>query len=281
MNTVILAISVATGAALVSVLGIRFVRWRVSQDTLSSHQVAVDPMLNVVATLYAVLLGFVVAAAMDRYEKVRDNADTEANSVHTIYHLARGLPENDRIAIRKSCRDYCYTVIHDEWPEMDRGNTSAKAWDAYSKMWDQIMSFTPDNDREICADEGLVAEMQQLAENRSNRVVALKRTVGPATWLFVWGGAAITMIFTYFMAARRTVFQSVMTALVAFTVGLNMVLLMVIATPFSGDFKIHSTAFELTLQMMARDPGKALVLPDPDEEETNSPGSSDKEHAKN
>jgi len=268
MNTLILAVGISTMAAVVSIIGIRLVRWRVSKDTLSSHQAIADPMLNVVATLYAVLLGFVVAAAMDRYEKARDNADTEATSVHTIYHLARGLSDPNRKLIRNSCREYCVTVIHDEWPEMEHGNTSPKAWEAYSKLWDQIMSFSPSNDREVCADEGLVAEMQQLAENRSSRVVALKRTVGPATWLFVWGGAAITMVFTYLLASRGTVMQSVMTALVAVSIGLNMVLLFVIATPFAGDFKVHSTAFELNLQMMAHDPGKPLSIQDDDDEDS-------------
>ncbi|MFX5801512.1 hypothetical protein ABTE09_20600, partial [Acinetobacter baumannii] len=66
------------------------------------------------------------------------------------------------------------------------------------------MTFTPENDREVCADEGLVASMQQLAENRSNRIVTMKKGVSPATWLFVWGGAAITMIFTYLLAARAS-----------------------------------------------------------------------------
>jgi hypothetical protein len=268
MNTLLLALGIATIAGVVSTLGIIIVRWRVSAKTLMRHQNIADPMLNVVATLYAVLLGFVVAAAMDRYEKARDNADTEATSVHTIYHLARGLSDPSRNLIRNSCREYCLTVIKDEWPQMEHGETSPKAWDAYSQLWDQVMSFSPNNDREICADEGLVAEMQQLAENRSSRVVALKRTVGPATWLFVWGGAAITMAFTYLLASRGTALQNTMTALVAVSIGLNMILLFVIATPFSGDFKIHSTAFELNLQMMAHDPGRTLTIPDDEDDDS-------------
>ena len=268
MNTMLLAIAITIVASSVAILGIGFLQWRVRSETLARHHYMADPLLNVVATLYAVLLGFVVAAAMDRYERARDNADTEATSVHTIYQLARALPDKSRSLIRHSCRQYCLSVVNDEWPEMENGRTSAKAWEAYSTLWDNVMSFTPDNDREICATEGLITEMHQLAENRSNRVVALKRSVGPATWLFVWGGAGITMMFTCFLASRRSILQTVMTALVAGTIGLNMVLLFVIATPFSGDFKIHSTAFELNLQMMARDSGKPLVVPDEEEIET-------------
>jgi len=53
MNTLFLAVEVLVATAIVSVLGMHLVRWIVPAKHFEGHEHVVDPLLNVVATLYS------------------------------------------------------------------------------------------------------------------------------------------------------------------------------------------------------------------------------------
>jgi hypothetical protein len=64
------------------------------------------------------------------------------------------------------------------------------------------------------------------------------------------GGATVTIIFTYFFSTHTVRSQVVMTSLVAVTLGLNLYLIVVYSSPFSGDLKISPISFRLATAIM-------------------------------
>src|SRR5580658_5161145 len=94
------------GAVSVSAIGVVVARRLVSPKLLKEHHDATDPMMACVGTLFAILLGFLVANAMTRFEEARLNVQDEAGSAGDVFRLARSLPPPTNTAIMEDCVKY-------------------------------------------------------------------------------------------------------------------------------------------------------------------------------
>ena len=92
MNTLGMGILVIGGATYLSVAGaLAFRKLATKAMPIMTKSRAPHPMLNVVATLFSILLGFLVAGAMDKYSSTQEQCETEALKLADIYSLARGM----------------------------------------------------------------------------------------------------------------------------------------------------------------------------------------------
>ena len=113
-----LAIIIITVLVVLAVIGQVYTRRVVQTDNLELSQGMVEAMLGVVGTLFSLLLGLLVANAIESYHEIKVQVSEEANSLANIYRLSEGLESVDRLKIRETCRVYNRKVITDEWPKM-------------------------------------------------------------------------------------------------------------------------------------------------------------------
>ncbi len=257
MNNLVVAGLAILITTVISIAGFYVMRWRYPPRKLVRDQHIVDPMLNVVATLYSVFLGFLVAGAMDRYEDIKSATETEATNLSNIFHLAKGLPEADRLRIRKTCREYAAAAIDEEWPLMENRQTSDKVHGIYLDLWDELLSISPDDDREVNTHESMLTAVQALAESRRTRLISMRKEVPGFIWLVIYSSSGVTVFLTYFFATREARLHSLMIALVAVTICLNVLVLVVLAEPFRGAFKIAPDGLESCRTMFNQEPDTA------------------------
>ena len=232
------------GLVVLTVGGQVFVQRRVKHD-FEPHQGAVEAMLGVVGTMFSVLLGLLVANSIDSYHEVKGHVAAESNSLGDVFRVARGLEAEHRVRIRVLCRKYGDSVVNDEWPAMQSGHMSDTTWDIYQNLWEAVVAVNPVNDRENNLHQGIVQAMEQVGEGRRARAMACSGKLQLAIWIAITAGAFITVLFTYFFAAKMGKFHNVMTALIAISLGLNIWLLAAYSTPFSGELQIQPDAFTL------------------------------------
>src|SRR5471030_2568278 len=138
MNSYLLGFLVVTITTSLSVLGMLFVRSRVSLATLVSYHEVAGYLLSVVGTLYAVLLGFVIVDTMQHVQDVRGLVSMEASGLANIFLCSEGLPVAKSTAIRKLCHEYAEEVIDDEWQTLRQGKYSQKTFHSVFKIWKEI-----------------------------------------------------------------------------------------------------------------------------------------------
>lgn len=243
---------IVVGGVTISVLGTVLARRFFNYSNLSKHHDFVNSMLSVVATLFAILLGFLVAQALTNYEDTRSKVGDEANRLGDIYRLSSALPDEDRIALRKYCRDYCKDVMESEWPQMEKHSISPTLNDTIENMWQIILSFEPDGDRQNNIQQSLIVAAEQMLEDRRSRLTAMLTGLSPLLSIVVIGGCTIMVIFTYFFFVESAVLQCVMTGLVSLCLIGNLMLLNIYSNPFIGLLKINPTAFEIEKIWFAR-----------------------------
>ncbi|MBX9568860.1 MAG: DUF4239 domain-containing protein [Candidatus Obscuribacterales bacterium] len=245
IQTTVMAIVVITLLSGTAVFAQFLVRKTFKHEDLLEHSPILEPLLGVVGTLFSVLLGFLVAGAMERYHDARVNVDLEANSVGDVFRLAKGLEDADRKLIRNCCREYVDDVLDDEWKLMETHKSSDKAQEKYQELWDAALSIQPHDDRITNIHQTILTSMQSVGQNRRMRIVASQHGLGEMQWLVVMLGSAITVVFTLLFPMRKASFHLILTLLVTLSLGLNIWLLSAYSTPFAGELRIVPYMFQM------------------------------------
>src|SRR4051794_33140227 len=125
MNVLVAGVVVVAAAAL-AIGALLFVRRRAPDGSYFHDGDRASGFFGVIATGFAVLLGLVVVLAFTSYDASRTGAETEAMTVAQQYEVANLLPAKDgrRLAGEMVC--YARSVIHEEWPRMQSGASTAE-----------------------------------------------------------------------------------------------------------------------------------------------------------
>lgn len=244
-----------------SLIGLMFARrWHSKSDLEPQHEIT-DPYSQIVAMLFAVLIGFMVADAMQRFTVARQTVQQEASSLGNVFRLANGLPEQNCHQLKDLCAKYAHEVIDDEWPLLAQKQDSPKAWKIYKELWDNCTEYEPSTQRQSNAQNQLLESMMSLGDSRRLRVEALHSGLPAALWVVLVIGGIATIIFTYFFAARSLKVQIVMVGIVSLVVCLNLFLLATYDDPFSGDVTVTPSAFETQLKLFKLEGYQGTLTP--------------------
>lgn len=238
------AVVVATG---LSVAGMLIVRKRVGVATLITYHEVTGYLLSVVGTLYAVLLGFIIVEAMQHIQDLRVLAEDEASGVANIFLLSNGLPSDTRNTLRRECVSYAEAVAFDEWPQMERGAFSPKAFGACRDLIRTITEFKPQDSQQEGIQNQLLSEICDMSSKRRIRIVNAGHGMSPIMWVVLISGGLFTVLFTYFFAVTQVRAQILMTTLVSLTLALNLFVLSILNCPFSGDLGVKPDSFRLNI----------------------------------
>ncbi len=232
-----------------SVGGLLAVRRWIQATDLKIHHDVTDPLSQVVGMMFAVLIGFMVSDAMQRFEEARATVQQEAASLADLYNLAGGLPKPTRDQLRATCITYAEQIIHDEWPLLAQKKISVPTIKTYRSIWQQCINFAPNGQGESNVQQVLLNSLADMSDARRLRIEALHNGLPFALWWVLITGGFATIIFTYFFGVKNTKLQVVMTAIVTLVICLNIFLLASFDDPFGGDVMVHPSAFEADLMM--------------------------------
>jgi Protein of unknown function (DUF4239) len=236
-------------AVVFAVSGLWLVRHFCGHEVMQSHHAVAGPFLSIIATLYAVVLGFIVVDALNTFQKSRMIVEQEANAVHDIFHLSQGLSEPTRSDLRKLCIEYADTMVNYEWPAMEIGKLTDQGHMVFTRIWHDLTRYKPQNSGEGTYLDNLLQEVRLAGDARHSRLLAASATFDPMIWLLLGVGSIVTIVFTYFFGVPNFRVQAVMTALVTIVVTLNLVVVALFDTPFSGDVKVSPRAFQAELKL--------------------------------
>jgi hypothetical protein len=232
-----------TAVVAMSIGGMLLVRRRVSLENLRMHHDVVDPLLAVLGTLFAILLGFMLANSMQRFEEARATIQQEAGAVGDLFRLADGLPEQAKEKTRKDTLLYMDAVINEEWALMQKGQLSERAWTVYGDLWHDCIHYDPKTQGDSNIHQALISAISKTGECRRARAAELSYCLPPPLWVVVFLGGLSTVVFTYFFAVENVRLQMVMTSVITMIICLNIYMLAGFDAPFSGDIALTPAPF--------------------------------------
>jgi hypothetical protein len=191
-----------------------------------------------VGVLYAVLLAFAVIVVWEKFNEADNIVAKEAGAAATIYRLSNGINVEQGTAISKALSDYLDAAITKDWPAMQRGKASRAATETLNNVYSAVLKYRPaDNSGAILLAE-LLRQVDAIGEARRARLVTANGIVPGIVWLVLFGGAAITIGFTFFFGAENLRAQSAMTGALSVLVFAGLLTIVAIDHPFAGQVRV-------------------------------------------
>jgi hypothetical protein len=240
-----LLLAVALVAApLVACGGQWFVRSRLDLRKFLVDNDVAGFIIAVVGTLYAVVLGFMTVQVWEHYETARVHVFAESASAADVWHNAVGLPSDLRNRLRSDMLAYARTMIDDEWPAMRYGSFSVRGDELIMDAATSVGQFVPHDAGQSNAQAAIVGRLNDLHDERADRMAANAEAVSGFQWLVLWIGAAVVLAFCYIFSASHFKAHMVMTGSVAILIATTFVLLFELQYPFRSQLGIAPDAWE-------------------------------------
>ena len=236
----------------VFVIGQIFFRRLFRKEKIESCHEVGGTMLQVLGTLYAVILGLVVLDSMAKFETAERIILNESQSLLVVSELSEQFKNDGRgDAVQDLVEDYIHEVITNDWRFMDDNILNYKAIHILRDLIDEVKKITPITENEKQLFPTLIQESLSVWKCRVARVNQAEYGLPRVEWVILLIGGAITIMFTYFFRIENQKIQSYMTGLFALIIIMNLYMVLLFAEPYTGDFQASKKPM-MTIQEVMR-----------------------------
>jgi hypothetical protein len=237
-------------AIVLALSGLLVARRVLPAETLDVHRYMTSAQFQVMGTIYAVLLAFVIITVWQHHSAITTTLEEEAANLLELRRDAGQYPESIGRPLVDALQAYAAAVVDDEWEAMRHGGESARAEKAYENLWRLYRTLPVSDFRELAAQTETLRRMNDLAESRHLRLLRAQTTIDPILWIALLAGGALTVGFSYLFGAKDLGFQVLTTAIFAGTIALFICVIVVLDAPFSRAGSVSREPFLRALRIM-------------------------------
>jgi hypothetical protein len=210
-------------------------------------------VFGVLATGFAVLLGFVVFLSFTSYDAARSGAETEALLVTQQIETAQFFSEPARRELTNELVCYARSVAGVQWERMQNGTLGEQINPWASDMFRTVRSVEPQTASEQSAYDRWLDQTSAREEARIARIHGAVGVIPTTLWIVLFFTAALIFVFMLFFAdsGERAVVQGLMIGSVVSGLTVMMLLLYALDNPFhDGIGGLRPVAMERALQII-------------------------------
>jgi hypothetical protein len=241
----LLLVAIPTGLAMAMIV---LIRRLAPLEILSANNEVAGFKFAVVGVLYAVLLAFAVIVVWERFSETDSQVATEAGASATIYRLADGLAAPTGPLVHQAMTTYLESVVADEWPAMERGDENVATNRMLDALYATVLALRPLDEHDDTVQDEMLTQLNILTEARRARLVATSGIVPGVLWVVLFGGAAVTIGFTFFFGAPHVRVQALMTGVLSLLICSGLLVIVAIEYPFTGDVRVSPDSIVKVLE---------------------------------
>jgi hypothetical protein len=210
-------------------------------------------VFGVIATGFAVMLGFVIFLAFESYDTSRSGAEAEAQVVAQQFQTAQLLPVAARTPLSDDLVCYARNVAFTEWPRMRSGEAAnlINSWSV--AMFRSLRAIEPRTASEQAAYGKWLDQSTDRQSARSDRTHGAEGVIPTPLWIVLFLSAGIIFVFMLFFAdsGERAIVQGTMMGGVAVMITAMLLLLWFLDNPYHpGVGGLPPTAMTRTLEIL-------------------------------
>jgi hypothetical protein len=243
-------VALITAAAMI---GPVVVRRRLGLEWLRTNNEVAGFKFATVGVIYAVLLGFAVITVWDKFSEAETTVSLEAGAAATIFRLARGIDAQASAALRAGMSAYLRTAIAQDWPAMQHGLGSPEATRALSGAYAALLQYQPTDLKGGALMTELLHQLDLVTQARRARIVVSAGIVPGIVWVVLFGGAFITIGFTFLFGTKNLYAQAVMTGALSMLILSALLVIIAIDHPFAGSVSVDSEPLAAVLSDLGGD----------------------------
>jgi len=241
-----------------TVAGLYFVRSRVSAEQLKEDHDVAGFTFSVVGAFYGVILAFVIVAVWQRFERANEKAQDESLALSNLYNLSGGFSQPQRDQMQSALHTYATKVVEREFKQMSENKYRLNMEDE-NVLWHLLLRYSPDNSQQQTFLDKSIDQMAALSDARRLRYVYYSQDLPTVIWIVIYVGCVITLGFSYFFSTRLFRSQAIMSATFAAIIGLTILAISELATPYQGAVVVSDEGFRFLLASMDADHATAAA----------------------
>lgn len=217
-------------------------------------------VFGVLATAFAVLIGFVFFLAFESYDTARGGAEAEASVLTQQFETAQFLPQPAAAQLSGELVCYARSVVHQEWPAMRAGTLGdgVNPWGV--AMFRTLKTVEPKSASEQVAYAKWFDQTTDRETARADRTHGAEGVIPTPLWIVLFLTAAVLFLFMLLFAdsAERQLAQAAMMGGAAVVITATLLLLSFLNNPYaSGPGGLRPVAMQRTLGLLAK--GEAVL----------------------
>ena len=258
-------ILIATTA--IAVAALLFVRRNAPEGGYFSDGDRAAGVFGVLATGFAVLLGFIVFLAFASHDQSRSGAETEALLVAQQFETAQFLPQDVRADLGGKLICYGRYVVHREWPRMEDADLGNELNPWGISLFQTLATVEPNSNAEQSAYQKWLDQTSDREQARQDRVHGAQGIIPITLWIVLFVSAGVIFVYMLFFAdsGERALVQALQIGTVTAVIVMTLLLLNALNHPFhSGVGGLRPVAMERILDILevqAADLGERAPLP--------------------
>lgn len=250
---VVWGVLIVVAAACVAVTGMLLVRRRAPHGGYFHDGDRAAGVFGVLATGFAVLLGFVVFLAFTSYDAARSGAETEALVVAQQVETAQlfASPQREELTGQLVC--YARSVAGVQWDRMEAGTLGEDLNPWAAEMFRTLQTVDPQTPAEQSAYDTWLSQRQDRETARNDRIHGAVGVIPTPLWIVLFFTAGLIFLYMLFFAdsGERAVVQALLMGTVVAVITSMLLLLNLLDDPFhAGVGGLRPVAMERSLKVI-------------------------------
>jgi hypothetical protein len=250
---IVLAIGIVVVATSIAITAMLLVRRHAPEGSYFNDGDRAAGVFGVLATGFAVLLGFVVFLAFTSYDAARAGAEDEARIVVQQIETAQLFPPEVRTTLTGELVCYARSVAGVQWKRMQDGTLGDDLNPWSIKLFQTLQTVDPKTPAEQAAYSKWLDERSDREAARDQRVHGAVGVIPLPLWIVLFLTAAMVVVYMLFFAdsGERVVVQALLMGTVVAVIVSTLVLLQFLDSPFhKGVGGLKPVAMERTLKII-------------------------------
>jgi hypothetical protein len=249
----LVAVLIIVGSTAVAITGMLLVRRRAPEGSYFNDGDRAAGIFGVLATGFAVLLGFVVFLAFTSYDAARSGAETEAVIVTQQLETAQLLPPDSVDELTGELVCYARSVAGVQWQQMENGTLGEELNPWAVRLAQTFATIDPQTPSQQAAYSKWLDQRADRETARNARIHGAVGVIPLPLWLVLLFTAGVIFVYVLFFAdrAERAVVQALLMGTVVSVIVATLLLVQFLNNPFHrGIGGLRPVAMERALSVI-------------------------------
>jgi len=219
-----------------------FVRWGVAPDIKGRASSTAGVTLQVLATIYAILIAFVI---VDEYTTVRDaqrQVSDKAAGLSVLFENSRAFRSSEGDRVREATLTYARSVVHNGLPTLEHRARPDRTTDrAIEGVYRAVQAVEPVGAAQRAAYTEMLDALDSATRTREALINSANASIPTELfWLLVLIGLTVMAVATLLDTQHRRSHLFILSAL-ALVIWLTLALVVTLDYPFQGIIRVTDT----------------------------------------
>jgi hypothetical protein len=201
-----------------------------------------------VFSMCGLLLAFSLVNVQGNLRRVDGLVATEASQINNLDRLLTRFGDPQTEAVRSSLHAYVRSIIHDEWPAMERGGGSEQTRLVFQNVSRDITALVAQPGRQMQMFADILKKGDEIAESREARIETAEVALRDEYWYAV--GLIIFILTSLMSLVEMNAFRIYAMGLQLSSLAVILALVFITDHPYLGETSVKPDALQKVLNVM-------------------------------